>query len=283
LNTNRDGQTSYFSEKTRLQTELIVLAIAITDHHRTTENSYMNKPELPEMNCVPLPKFALDDWPKIHRLFEPLPSWKLQQAWLAAPKRDHLVGTFKAGSWSDALLVYAELHDIDIFNPVTKFNEVAFTEGDAFEMFLRPEGQATYFEFHVTPHNQKLQLRIPSAEWFASPPRKRSHDEFFNASRVAKQLFDSRTQVCADEHKWYVVAVIPFASVVEGDPSRATQWRFSASRYDYTRGHEKPVLSSTSPHRVCNFHRQQEWGTLHLVPFAAGVAQKQGEAAQASV
>lgn len=233
------------------------------------------------MTCVPLPKFALDDWPKIHRLFEPLPAWQLQQAWLAAPQRDHLAGTFKAGSWSDALVVYAELHDLDIFNPVTKFNAVAFTEGDAFEMFLRPDGQDGYFEFHVTPHNQKLQLRIPSAEWFAGP-RTMSGDEFFEVTRVSKQLFDSRTWVCAEQHKWYVVAIIPFASVVEGGSSRATQWRFSASRYDYTRGQEKPVLSSTSPHAVCNFHRQQEWGTLHLVPGASVITPKMGDTSQTS-
>ena len=242
----------------------------------------MNKTVLPEMTCVPLNKFALDDWPEIHRLFEPLPAWKLQQGWLSKPTPSYLAGTFKAGSWSDALVVYAELHDRDIFNPVTKFNEVAFTEGDAFEMFLRPEGQAAYFEFHVTPRNQKLQLRIPSAEWFSSP-RKKTHDEFFNASRVARPLFDSRTLVCAEKHKWYVVAVIPFASVVEGEPSLATQWRFSASRYDYTRGHEKPVLSSTSPHVRCNFHRQEEWGTLHIVPFVVGVGERKPDAVQASL
>lgn len=232
----------------------------------------MNKPSLPEMTCTPLPKFELDDWPTIHRLFEPLPAWKLRQEWLTSPTPDYLAGSFKAGTWADALVVYAELQDRDIFNPVTVFNEIAFTKGDAFEMFFRPEGQLPYFEFHVTPHNQKLQLRIPSAEWFAAP-RHRSHEEFFQVTRVQKPLFDSRTLVCAEEHKWYVVAAIPFANVVENeDAVRAMRWRFSASRYDHTRTQPKPVLSSTSPHRLCNFHRQEEWGTLHLLPLAVGVA-----------
>lgn len=36
------------------------------------------------------------------------------------------------------------------------------------------------------------------------------------------------------------------------------------SKY-YTRGRERPVLSSTSPHKVLNFHRQSEWGELRFV------------------
>jgi hypothetical protein len=38
--------------------------------------------------------------------------------------------------------------------------------------------------------------------------------------------------------------------------------RIRFSRYDYTRGMGEPVLSSTSPHRRLDFHRQHEWGTL---------------------
>jgi len=211
--------------------------------------------------------FSLNDWKAIHEVFRPLPAWQLRQAWLPNPTTDLNAGIFKAGSWSDALVVYAELHDHDIFNPVHEFNETAFTQGDAFEMFMRPEGQDAYFEFHVTPHNQKLQLRFPSAEWFKSL-RKASGKDTLRPCKVYRLLFESRTLILASQGKWHVLAMIPFSSVVEnqngGSPSR---WLFSASRYDHTRGQKKPVLSSTSAHTHCNFHRQEEWGTL-LFPHA---------------
>jgi len=224
----------------------------------------MNRPAPLEMQCAPLPRFDLEDWPTIHRLFEPLPAWKFQQAWLPMPQPELRPGVFKAGAWSDALVVHAELPDRDIFNPITEFNEVAYTKGDTFEMFLRPEGQKAYFEFHVTPGNQKLQLRFGSAEAFGALPR-HTGDQVLVPCKVHQPLFDSRTQVLVEQQKWHVVAAIPFASVVEGrEGAGRDRWRFSASRYDYTRGRPNPVLSSTSPHSVCSFHRQEDWGTLLL-------------------
>jgi len=49
--------------------------------------------------------------------------------------------------------------------------------------------------------------------------------------------------------------------------------------YDYTADSRNP-FSSTLPHTRCNFHRQEEWGTLHLVPFANSIPQKTLDAAQ---
>jgi hypothetical protein len=236
----------------------------------------MTESPLPEMRCAPLPRFDLDDWPAIHRLFAGLPAWKLKQEWLVRPSVGLRPGFCSMGTWADALVVYAALQDEDIFNPVHEFNEVAFTRGDAFEMFLRPQGQDAYYEFHVTPHNQRLQLRFESATAFRSLPRK-PDKQALDACKVHGSLFDSRTQITIEQSAWYVVAVIPFASVVETpEAAGRMRWRFSASRYDYTRGRARPVLSSTSPHTMCDFHRQQEWGGLTLSPpFAASVAGRQ--------
>jgi hypothetical protein len=43
------------------------------------------------------------------------------------------------------------------------------------------------------------------------------------------------------------------------------KWRFSFSRYDYIRGRQEPILSSTSPHAWPDFHQREEWGTLIFV------------------
>jgi len=62
---------------------------------------------------------------------------------------------------------------------------------------------------------------------------------------------------------WRVLASIPLERVAEtGRPVAGDSWLFSFSRYDYTQGKAAPVLSSTSPHQVLSYHRQQEWGTL---------------------
>ena len=164
----------------------------------------------------------------------------------------------------DAMLVLAELHDDDIFNPIEKFNDPAYQHGDVFEMFLRPENQDVYYEFHVSPGNQHFQLRIPSAAAFHGLSRSRagSIDPWY----IKETVFQSRAQMLHAEHLWRVVARVPFAVVMETEPFQpGCRWKFSFSRYDYTHGRAKPVLSSTSPHTRLGFHRQEEWGTLTFV------------------
>lgn len=220
----------------------------------------------PELFCPPLPPFELADWSSVRAAFARLPAWEFRQHWEPSVTPGFRRGLFQAGCWSDALVVFAELDDDDIFNPMTRFNEEAYRHGDAFEMFLRPEGQDAYYELHVTPDNHKLQLRFPSPAEFRQPAgggRRAGIDEF----KQTKPLFQSVTRVDHAAAKWSVVARIPFASVVETpEATRLRRWRFSASRYDYTRGATRPVLSSTSPHVRCDFHRIEEWGVLSLAP-----------------
>jgi len=48
------------------------------------------------------------------------------------------------------------------------------------------------------------------------------------------------------------------------DPLAGRRWHFSFSRYDDTQGVTEPVISSTSPHAVANFHSQKEWGVIEF-------------------
>ena len=184
----------------------------------------------------------------------------MRQAWLPVPEPDFLPARVRIGWQPDALVVAAELPDRDIFNPITEFNQAAFLAGDAFEMFLRPEWQAAYYEFHVTPGNQLLQLRFASAAAFQSCPNTGALDDRLAAYKILEPRISTQTQVDAAAKKWTVQAVIPFALVVEtGAMQPGARWLCSFCRYDYTRGQTAPVLSSTSPHVVCSFHRQHEW------------------------
>lgn len=180
----------------------------------------------------------------------------MQQAWRTELQPEFRAAQVRVGWKGSNLYVEAELQDDDIFNPVNAFNAPAFTEGDVFEMFVRPVDQAAYFEFHVTPDNQLFQLRIPSAETFLSDKNKPVPPDY----TIRDWKIASQVEIFPDENRWQVRAVLPMDRLVEGrSVGKGMEWLMSFSRYDYTRGQAEPVLSSTSPHREVNFHRQQEW------------------------
>jgi hypothetical protein len=220
----------------------------------------MNK--VPFLNVKSLAKADLESWPQLVSVLSDAQAIESQQAWRSDLEPGFRPMRVKTGWTRDALYVLAEIEDADIFNPEKQFNALSFMKGDVFEMFLRPCDQDAYFEFHVTPENQKLQLRFPSAAAFAVaraqpglPP------EWFISHRV----IESRVRVNTATQRWEVAAEIPLDLICEASQPRCdTRWLFSFSRYDYTRGQENPVLSSTSPHKVLSFHRQEEWGELRF-------------------
>jgi len=204
----------------------------------------------------------LESWEKSVAALTDAQSVESRQAWRTDPEPGFRPMRVKTGWTNKALYVYAEIEDADIFNPETRFNEMSFMSGDAFEMFLRPCDQDAYFEIHVTPGNQKLQLRFPSAQALATP---RATPGLPADWFIKDCVIESRVRVNAAAEKWEVLAEIPFDLVCETAlPKSGSQWLFSFSRYDYTRGREQPVLSSSSPHPVVSFHRQSEWGELRF-------------------
>ncbi|MCG3148078.1 MAG: hypothetical protein PCFJNLEI_01520 [Verrucomicrobiae bacterium] len=183
----------------------------------------------------------------------------LQQAWLPAPQPELRPTRVRTAWRADALLVQAEISDADIFNPRTDFNSMFYQTGDVFEIFLRPVTQDAYFEFHIGPANQKLQLRFPHAGLLGTCP--------VENLLIHTPVITSQVEVLPAQQIWKVAVEIPFAVVQETGPvGPGTEWLFSFSRYDYTRGAAQPVLSSSSPHKELNYHRQQEWGTLIFAP-----------------
>jgi hypothetical protein len=216
----------------------------------------------PFLNVKSLGKANLDSWPELGSVLFDAQIVESQQAWRSDLEPGFRPMRVKTGWTRDALYVHAEIEDADIFNPEKQFNALSFTKGDVFEIFLRPCDQDAYFEFHVTPENQKLQLRFPSAAALAAPRAQPGlPPEWFISHRVV----ESRVRVDIAAQRWEVAVEIPFDLVCEASqPRRDTRWLFSFSRYDYTRGQESPVLSSTSPHKVLSFHRQEEWGELRF-------------------
>jgi hypothetical protein len=220
----------------------------------------MTASDRPQLACRHLSAFSIEDWDHSLTALRQAPACTLGQYWCSKPQKDFLPATVRTG-WTDrALVVLAELEDSDIFNPVTEFNAMSFQSGDVFEMFLRPEEQSAYCEFHISPQNQRLQLRFPSSDALRKP---RQEPGIPKDWMIYDRQIDSRVRIDAAHNRWWVLAALPVDMVADSKRvGPGSRWLFSFSRYDYTRGTPAPVLSSTSPHREVNFHRQQEWGTL---------------------
>jgi len=199
------------------------------------------------VDCRGVPPFARTDLAQVQRAFAQATPVPLRQAWLTAPERDFAPAVVRTGWRTSTLLVFAELTDRDVFTRAATHNGRFWQLGDTFEMFLQPPGDGSYLELHVTPNNLRLQLR------FARPPVPTDIDPFASAL-IREHIFESHTWARPDG--WCVLAEIPMA---------APALRFSFSRYDYTRGREHPVISSSSPHAQPAFHRPEEWGHLRCV------------------
>jgi len=219
-------------------------------------------PPQPAIRCLPLPDFDANDLHAVRAAFATAMPCALGQAWRAEAEPGFAPGQVRVGWRQDALLVFAELADQDIFTTATMLNQRMWELGDTFEIFLRPDGQSEYVEFHVTPNNQRLQLRFPSSEAL----RCAQAANVFDALLLAGNVIASTTWVQPENQKWFVYAIIPSRAACGLDRLNPQScWHFSFSRYDYTRGGGDPVFSSTSPHPVPDFHRQQEWGELEFV------------------
>ncbi|HPQ80905.1 MAG TPA: hypothetical protein PLZ86_04195 [bacterium] len=206
---------------------------------------------------APISRFDSEDHHSVREAFAATPEIHLGQFWLQNAEERFMPGAVRLGAMGGALFVFAELVDEEIVSFPAKFNEPAFKSGDAFEMFFSPEGQNAYYEFHVTPSNSLLQLRFPhpgAAREMALLGR-----DPLSPYKVREPLFKSRTYVDREGGRWSVLAEIPFASVFERIGEGASRLRASFCRYDWALGFKRPVLSSSSPHAVCDFHRIEEW------------------------
>ena len=218
---------------------------------------------LPMISCQKLLAFAETNLDDARAAFQSAPALPLAQSWLPQPEADFLPGRVRIGWRDETMFALAELNDADIFTRATRLNEYTWELGDAFEIFLKPVEQEAYVEFHITPNNQRLQLRVPGTAALRAAQR----SGLFGAFLIGGDAIRSHTWVRAEARLWFALAAIP-ATTVWGavQPMAGAEWRFSFSRYDYTRGRAKPVLSSTSLHPKPDFHSQTEWGTIRFEP-----------------
>jgi hypothetical protein len=209
------------------------------------------------LGCSSLETFNPANLDDARRAFRTAVSCAMGQAWRREPDAGFSPAEVRTGWRDGSLWILAALTDRDIFTRATALNQRCWDLGDAFEIFLRPEFGERYVELQVTPNHHRLQLQYTHR---AALDRARASGDLSGAL-IPGEAF--RSTVWVEPGRWIVLAEVPSVLVCPEPKALAGQrWRFSFSRYDYTRGQLEPVISSTSPHPQADFHRQEDWGFL---------------------
>ena len=175
--------------------------------------------------------------------------WSFGQPWLPQAEPAFAPGQVAVSLAGNDLLIRAELTDAHPMQDAFPLNFPAFMQCDAFEIFLGPVDEKAYYELHVTPSNSVLQL------YFDGTGTEKNLEE----RSVVAPLFTSHTKLLPEG--WSVEARIPLRGLFPGEHP---EWLLSFGRYDYTPGAPRPLISTTSPHSVCSFHRKHEWRRVRL-------------------
>jgi len=200
--------------------------------------------------------------PSLHppALDEIAPHWRrLEQPWMP----DHQ-GTAGCGAWAGITWGPDALHFRIIFlgpkqgNRATRLNERTWEMGDVAEVFLQTDGSGDYLEIHLTPENQRLQLR-----WTAdglSRVRQR-------AARLEDYMVPDANWVLSeancDEGWWSGVITVPAAVLGLSELQDGQYLRAAVCRYHYDVS-GKPQLSSTASLPTSFFHQPAHWNVIKL-------------------
>ncbi len=174
------------------------------------------------------------------------------QSWLAEQEPLFRPGTAQF-SWSrGSLHLLADLVDDEVFSTATAHQQRLWEHGDVIELFFQHEGNNDYFEYQIAPNGFTLALHYPALSSVMEMRRgERLLEEFLSE-------LPTESGAILTELGWQAKLSIPLEGRA-GDTIRV-----SCSRYDYGTG-RLPVLSSTSPHPVRDFHRPQDWRNMVLL------------------
>jgi hypothetical protein len=212
----------------------------------------------PDIQCPSIDYRGWKTWADVGAIMRGVPHCAMGQNWLSENDSKLRSGTVAVAHYNHDLIVYAELSDADIFNPVKQNGLPAYTQGDVLEIFLRAENEKNYLEHHITPDNYILQLMYPDKNMISNPD--------FMTLCASHIPIRSQVLVQPELSLWRILAIVPLDLLASHPKEEVSpNWKFSFCRYDYTRGEKDPILSSTSALTVLNFHDQAAWGKLSLM------------------
>lgn len=170
--------------------------------------------------------------------------------YLRGPKERFLPGNVRIGWSGNRFLVLATMTDEEVYTDSKADNDELWDLGDVFEIFFRDHATDEYFELHTSPAGHRLLLRFPGPQSILDL---RDGVGKLTDFMFTGDMLTSQTRKTADG--WQVLAAVEWPQ----SPLEGRTALISLCRYDYTRGQEEPILSSTSLHEVVNYHIQEDW------------------------
>lgn len=180
-------------------------------------------------------------------------SLPLLQSWLPAPEPGFRPGNATI-SWDNGhLFLRTEFLGGGAGTTATAHGQRLWERGDVAELFLQRAGEPSYREYQVAPNGFTLALHYPDLSCVASVRSgMRRMEEFLSGEIPLAEAWVS-------DDGWIVSLRLP----LEASPGE--KFLVSCCRYDHDAAGQ-PVISSTSPHPVRDFHRPQDW--REFVPVA---------------
>lgn len=181
-----------------------------------------------------------------------LPRLSLTQSWLLKPE-EGFQPAYADVSWQEGVLhLRVEVTDKEVFTTASSHGERLWEHGDVIELFFQRFGESSYREYQVSPNGFTLALHYPDISCVASVRRGERPMQEFLVREIPK------TEVSPTEEGWILSLSIPLPA------APGERLRVSCCRYDAGPG-RPPVISSTSPHPVRDFHRPQDWREMLLM------------------
>jgi len=191
------------------------------------------------------------------------PDWQpLQQAWRDSGAEPDFQPGWARITWQDSALCYDALFTgARSRNRARRLNEPTWELGDVAEIFLQgPRADDPgYIELHVTPENQRLQLRWTPDGLGRVRRGELPIEQFMVAD---PDWVESRVEL--RPNFWSVQAVLPVHRLGLRPLTAGTRLLTAVCRYDCGDKPE-PVLSSTAALHAPSYHRRQDWHELVLV------------------
>lgn len=162
------------------------------------------------------------------------------------------------------LYVGVTFEDSDIKATGLENNMHHYKYGDVCEVFLRPVGEAHYWELYVTPQSKKTAFFIP----MRGPEEIPIDDEFSRHMKVAAVNYGTLNNEQDRDYYWKAEMAVPISQLKKycdkfgpGHP-----WRILVARYNYSRylPEYNPELSTTVRLPKTRYHLLENHAVLKL-------------------
>lgn len=176
-------------------------------------------------------------------------------------------------AWDDSYFyLAAKLRDADVVDNAEHDQQFLHRVADTIELFLKPQGQNGYWEFHGTPKAHKATIFYPSRGRLGLYPWPYEPDV---AHKVASSVQGKINDYDDRDEGFIVEMAVPIKALgrnqsvtfISSDAKRAVQWSILVARYNHSAFAQSfQAELSTMPKLIkANFHIYENWARLKLV------------------